>query len=68
MSTRRGLLIVLVLIVLIVAGAVVSARAQSPITCEDGMCTLPQVYLAELVRQAEAAERYAVLCGWTKKE
>jgi hypothetical protein len=28
---------------------------------------ISQIDLAELVRQAEAAERYAVMCGWVKE-
>jgi len=68
-STRRGLAIIAILIVLVIAGAVVSAQAQAPmpIRCEDGMCMISQIDLAELVRQAEAAERYAVMCGWAKE-
>jgi hypothetical protein len=68
-STVRGLAIVLVLLVLVIAGAVVSAQAQAPmpIRCEAGMCMISQIDLAELVRQAEATERYAVMCGWGKE-
>lgn len=68
MNARRGLLIVLVLVALVVGGLVVSARAQAPIECAGGMCTLPQAYLAELVRQAKLVENYAFMCGWTKEE
>lgn len=68
MSARRGLLIVLILIALLIAGAVVSARAQGTIACQDGVCVVPQQYLAALVRQAQQAEHYAYLCGWAEEE
>ncbi len=67
MSTRRGLAIVAILIVLVVAGAVVSARAQEPIACEGDLCVVPRAYLAELVKQARLVEQYAFMCGWTKE-
>lgn len=68
MSARRGLAIVLTLIVLVIAGAIVSAEAQQPIACQDGLCVVPQQYLVALVEQAKKAERYAFMCGWTKDE
>lgn len=67
MSARRGLAIVLVLIVLVIAGAAVSARAQQRIVCQEGICAVPQQVLLELARQAELAERYAFMCGWGKE-
>lgn len=67
MTTRRGLAIVAVLIVLVIAGALVSAKAQQPIECEGGMCTIPEEYLRILVQEAARAEQYAFMCGWTKE-
>lgn len=65
MSTRRGLQVVVALIVLVVLGAVLDAQGQVKIHCVDGWCVVPENLMRELVRQAEMAEQLAKLCKWT---
>jgi len=67
MSTKRGLQIVLALIAVLISGAIIDARGQDGLRCEQGACTVPIRMLQELIRQAELADSYAAMCNWPKR-